>query len=120
MERAPRHDLCPISRAAFLALLRQTGEQAAGTAAKAAKPELDKFKAAVDSAAAVQLQLRAAVKDFQRQWAWVVAFAIGGIVLAAALVAYGAVWWQLREVGQLQAQRNQLRSEVNALQVQAD
>ena len=108
------------SRAAFLAMLRQTGEQAAGIAAKAAKPELDKFKAAVDSAAAMQLQLRAAVKDFQRQWAWVVAFAIGATVVAAALVSYGAVWWQLRELGQLQAQRNQLRSEVNALKVQAD
>ena len=90
------------------------------SAVPAWNPELAKFTAAVESAAAVQIQLGAAVKDFRRKWTWVVAFAIAGMVLAAALVAYGAAWWQLRELGQLQVQRDQLRTEVNGLQEQAE
>ena len=108
------------SRAALAEMLRISGEAAAKAAAKAALPELAKFTAAVESAAAVQIQLGAAVKDFRRKWAWVVAFAIAGLVLAAALAAYGAVWWQLRELGRLEAQRDKLSSEMNALQRQAD
>lgn len=108
------------SRAALAEMLKLSGEAAAQAAAKTALPELAKFTAAVESAAAVQIQLGVAVKDFQRKWAWVVAFAIAGLVLAAALVAYGAVWWQLREIGQLEAQRDRLTTEINALQAQAE
>ena len=114
------HTAGEASRAALAEMLRLNGEAAAKAAAKAALPELAKFTAAVDSAAAVQIQLGAAVKDFRRKWTWVVAFAIAGMVMAAALVAYGAAWWQLRELGQLQVQRDQLRTEVNGLQEQAE
>ena len=108
------------SRAALAEMLKLSGEAAAKAAAKTALPELAKFTAAVESAAAVQIQLGAAVKDFQRKWAWVVAFAIAGLVLAAALVAHGAVWWQRSELEQLEAQRDKLRTEINALQEQAE
>jgi len=114
------HTAGEASRAALAEMLRLNGEAAAKAAAKAALPELAKFTAAVESAAAVQIQLGAAVKDFRRKWTWVVAFAIAGMVLAAALVAYGAAWWQLRGLGQLQVQRDQLRTEVNGLQEQAE
>jgi len=114
------HTAGEASRAALAEMLRLNGEAAAKAAAKAALPELAKFTAAVESAAAVQIQLGAAVKDFRRKWAWVVAFAIAGMILAAALVAYGAAWWQLRGLGQLQVQRDQLRTEVNGLQEQAE
>ena len=106
--------------ATFRGMLATVGQEAAGIAARAAKPELDKFKGAVDSAAAVQLEMKKAGKDFQRRWAWVTAFAIVGMILAAALVAYGAVWWQLRELGQLEARRDKLTAEVNGLQEQAE
>ena len=108
------------SRAALAETLRLSGEAAAKAAADATLPELAKFTAAVESAAAVQIQLGAAVKDFQRKWAWFVASAIAGLVLAAALVTYEAVWWQLRELGQLEAQRDKLTTEINALQAQAE
>ena len=108
------------SRAAFSEMLKVSGEAAARAAAKEAKPELAKFTAAAGAAAAVQIQLGAAVKDFKRKWAWVAAFAIAGMVVSAALVAYGAVWWQLRELGELKVQRDQLRTEVSALQEQAE
>lgn len=108
------------SRAALAEILKVSGEAAASAASKGVKPELAKFTAAAESAAAVQIQLGAAVKDFQRKWAWVAAFAIVGMVVSAALVAYGAVWWQLRELGELKVQRDQLKTEVSALQEQAE
>ena len=114
------HTAGEAARAAMSETLRLSGEAAAKAAAKAALPELAKFTAAVESAAAVQIQLGAAVKDFRRKWTWVVAFALAGLVVAAALVAYGAAWWQLRELGQLQVQRDQLRTEVNGLHEQAE
>ena len=108
------------SRAALSEMVEISGEAAAKAAAKMALPELAKFTAAVEAAAVVQRQLGAAVKDFRRKWAWVVAFAIAAMVLSGALVAYGAAWWQLRELSQLQAQRDQLSAEVKALQEQAE
>lgn len=108
------------SQKAFRRMLAAMAQEMAANVAKSAEPELAKFKTAVAEAGAVQSQLGAAVKDFRRKWAWAVAFAIAGLVLAAALVAYGTVWWQLRELGQLEAQRDKLRTEVNALQEQAE
>lgn len=52
---------------------------------------LDSFTQAVKSAAAVQLELKKAVKDFRRQWKWAVVFAILGMLLAAGLVTAGSV-----------------------------
>ena len=108
------------SRAALLEIIKVSGSAAASAAAAGVKPELAKFTAAAGAAAAVQIQLGAAVKDFQRRWARVAALAIAAMVVSAALVAYGAVWWQLRELGELKMQRDQLRIEVGALQEQAD
>ena len=108
------------SRAAFLEVIKVSGTAAATAASEGVKPELAKFTAAAGAAAAVQIQLGAAVKDFQRKWAWVAAFAIGGMIVSSALVAFGAVWWQLRELGELKVQRDQLRTEVSALQEQAE
>ena len=107
------------SREAFRKMLVAAGQEVSGAVARSAKPELDKFAAAIDLASAVQLQLDMAVKDFRRKWAWVVAFAMAGLVLAAALVAYGTVWWQGREFEQLQSKRDQLSAEVKTLQGQA-
>jgi len=81
---------------------------------------LDSFTQAVKSAAAVQLELKKAVKDFRRQWKWAVVFAILGMLLAAGLVTAGSVWLQTNEVAQLMAQKNKLSAEVNALQQQAE
>ena len=108
------------SGAALGEILKTSGSVAAAAASKGVQPELAKFTAAAGAAAAVQIQLGAAVKDFKRKWTWVAAFAIAGMVVSAALVAYGAVWWQLRELGELKMQRDQLKTEVGALQEQAE
>ncbi|MDQ2734059.1 MAG: hypothetical protein M3Y55_03510 [Pseudomonadota bacterium] len=108
------------SRAALAEILKVSGEVAARAAAEGVKPELAKFTAAAGAAAAVQIQLGAAVKDFQRKWAWIVAFAIVGTVVAAALASYGAVFWQRQELAKLIAARDKLTVEVQALQEQAD
>lgn len=108
------------SQKAFRRMLAAMAQEMAANVARSAQPELDKFKTAVAQAGVVQSQLGAAVKDFQRKWVWVVAFAITGLVLAAMVVAYGTVWWQLSEIGQLEAQRDKLRTEVSALHEQVE
>ena len=63
---------------------------------------------------------RADVKDFSRKWTWVAASATAGAILTAALVSWGLVWWQRKELQSLAAERDKLSAEVNALQGQAD
>ena len=108
------------SRAALAEMLRVSGEAASKAAAKAALPELAKFTAAVESAAAVQIQLGAAVKDFRRKWAWVMVFAIVSTIAAASLASYGAVYWQRQELDKMIAARDKLTVQVETLQVQVD
>ena len=79
-----------------------------------------KFTAAVESAAAVQIQLGVAVKDFQRKWASAVAFAIASLIGSAVLVGYATAWSRRRELRQLEAQRDKRRDEMSTLQEQVD
>ena len=108
------------SRMAIEKALAGTAETAVKAAAAAAQPTLEGFEASVSSAAAVQLELRKAVREFQRKWAWFAALTTAGMVLTAAALGYGMVWWQLREVGELAALRDRLTVEVNTLQRQAE
>ena len=108
------------SRAAFREMLVLAGQAMSESVARSAQPELDKFKTAVAEAGAVQLQLGKAVKDFRRDWTWIVAFAIASLVVSAGLVAYGATWSQRSELRELEAQRDKLSAEVKALQEQAE
>ena len=71
-------------------------------------------------APALQIQLGAAVKDFQRKWAWVVAFAIASLIGSAVLVGYATVRSRRNELRQLEAQRDKLRDETRTLQEQVD
>lgn len=48
-------------------VIKVSGSAAATGASEGVKPELAKFTAAAGAAAAVQIQLGAAVKDFQRK-----------------------------------------------------
>ena len=93
---------------------------AIGIAASAAKPTLESLKEAVGSARAVQLELKKAVKDFRREWLWVVAALLGAVMLAASIMGYLAVVWQHDELTKVMATRDKLQAEVNALQEQAE
>lgn len=102
------------------AALAGVGEETTHIVAAAAKPTLDAVADSVTSAKAVQQQLRNAVRDFGRKWVWIVACAIAGGILVTALLAYGAVRWQMRKLDELRAQRDQLAAEVLAAQSQAE
>ena len=114
------------ARSAVDKALAGTAETAVQVAAAAAQPTLDGFKGAVSSASTVQLELRKAVKDFRRDWIQVVAVAIISAILAAAMVAYAAIWLQRLELDQhrqkldqLEVQRTQLTAEVSRLTAEA-
>lgn len=100
--------------------LAGVGKETINVVATAAQPAFDSIAESVESAATVQRQLEYAVRDFGRKWTWVVACAVAGAILATALVCYGAVWWQLRQIEQLTVQRDKLAAEVESLQGQAD
>lgn len=110
------------SQAAGLAVKRalaETAMTAVNAAEIAAKPTLDGVTAAVKSAAAVQLELKKAVKDFRREWLLVVACLLATAIIAASLMSYLAIWIQRQDLQQLEAQKDKLTAEVNALQEQA-
>ena len=109
-----------MAQAAVEKALAGAAETSTQAATLAAKPTLASHSGAVQSANAVQLALKQAVKDFTRQWTWVTASATAGAILAAALVSWGLVWWQRQELQSLAAERDKLSAEVNALQGQAD
>ena len=108
------------AKAAVEKALAGAAETSTQAATLAAKPTLASLSGAVQSANAVQLALKKAVKDFARKWTWVAASATAGAILAAALVSWGLVWWQRQELQSLAAERDKLSAEVNALQGQAD
>ena len=108
------------SKESFRQMLAASGKAVAESVARSAQPELDKFKTAVAEAGAVQLQLGKAVKDFRRDWTWIIAFAIASLVVSAGLVAYGATWSQRSELRELESQRDKLSAEVKELQEQAE
>ena len=108
------------SREAFRQMLVASGKAVSESVARSAQPELDKFSAAVDSAAAAQIRLKQAVKDFRREWLLVVASLLGVVIVAASIMGYLAVLWQREELGKLIAARDKLTVEVSALQEQAE
>lgn len=111
------------SKAATLAVnqaLSETAMTAIHAAGIAAKPTLDGVTAAVKSAAAVQLELKQAVKDFRREWKLSVALAIMGLILAAGLIAGGSLWLEAMRIDSLLGQETKLTAEVKALQEQVE
>ena len=100
-----------------LAGAAQTSTQAATLAAG---PTLASLTTAMQSADAVQLALRQAVKDFARQWAWVMGTVAAAAILTVALAAWGLVWWQRQELQDLAAEHDRLTAEVSALQSQIE
>lgn len=101
-------------------LLHGTVAVAVQTAAEAAQPTLDSIKEAVSSATAAQLELRRAVKDFRKQWLWVVAVLLGTVLIVSAVMGYLAVLWQREELAKAIAARDKLTVEMNALQEQVE
>ena len=106
------------SQKAFRSMLSVMGQVLAANVAQSAQPELDKFKTAVAEAGAVQLQLGKAVKDFRRDWLLVVAGLLASAVVAASLIAFGAMYWQRQELAKFTAERDKLTAEIKALQEQ--
>ncbi len=111
------------SRSAALAVeraLSETATTAIEAAEIAAQPTLDGVTAAVKSAAAVQLELKQAVKDFQREWKLSIALAVMGMIMAAALITGGSVGLETVRIEHLLNQETKLTAELSALQEQAD
>ncbi len=111
------------SRAAASAVnraLSETATTAVHAAGIAAQPTLDGVTAAVKSAAAVQLELKQAVKDFRREWKWSVALAMMGLILAAGLISGVSLWLEAVRIDSLLSQETKLTAEVSALQEQAE
>lgn len=100
--------------------LSETATTAIEAAEIAAKPTLDGVTNAVKSAAAVQLELKQAVKDFRREWKFSVALAMLGLILAAGLIAGGSLWLEAVRIDSLLNQETKLTAEVKALQEQAE
>ena len=100
--------------------LADTATTAIEAAGSAAKPTLDGLTNAVKSAAAMQLELKQAVKDFRREWKWAVVLAIMGMLLSAAAITVGSIWLETEKVDQLLDQKTKLAAEVSALQEQAE
>jgi len=108
------------TREAIKTALVDVGEDTTRVVTSAAQPTFDRVEDTVKAATTVQLQLWATVREIRRKWTWMVACAVAGGVLATGLLAYGAVWWQSRELERLAGQRDQLIGEINGLQGQAD
>ena len=86
----------------------------------AAQPTLNGVATAVESAAAVRLELKQAVKDFRREWKLSIALAIGGMIVAASLITGGSLWLETARIDHLLSQETKLTAEVAALQEQAE
>jgi hypothetical protein len=88
--------------------------------AEAAKPTILSIDESSRAAVTQQLRIEDAQRRFARQWSWIVAVAVTAMIVAAALVAYGATWWQQREIAHLQQQREQLQAQVDELRGQVE
>lgn len=108
------------ARQAIQASLVDIGADATRAVTAAAQPTIDQVHQTVKAATTVQRQLGAAVQSFGRDWKRMVALAIVAGVAIAALFAGAAVWWQVREIEQLTAQRDALTAEIASLQGQSD
>ena len=111
------------SRAAASAVnraLAETATTAITAAGVAAQPTLDGVTNAVKSAAAVQLELKQAVKDFRREWKWAGILALMGMLGSAAAITVASIWLETDRIDSLLKQEAKLTGEVSALQEQAD
>ena len=110
--------------AAVKTAVREGLEGVSGTAikaiAEAAKPTILSIDESSRAAVTQQLRIEDAQRRFARQWSWIVAVAVAAMIGAAALVAYGATWWQQREIAHLQQQREQLQVQVDELRGQVE
>ena len=101
-------------------VLAETATTAIAAAGVAAQPTLDGVTNAVKSAAAVQLELKQAVKAFRRDWKWAIATALIVLVVTAALITGGLIWVEKEKLDRLLDQKAKLTAEVSALQEQAE
>lgn len=108
------------TRDAIKEALLDVSEDTTRVVTSAAQPTFDRVEDTVKAATTVQLGLWDTVRQIRRQWTWMVVGAVAGGVLATAVLAYAAVWWQTRELERLAGQRDQLNAEINGLQGQAD
>jgi hypothetical protein len=67
-----------------------------------------------------QLRIEDAQRRFARQWSWIVVVAVVAMIAAAAIVAYGTMWWEQREVARMQLQREQLQVQLDELRGQLE
>lgn len=108
------------SKMAVKAALAGTAMTAIHAAGIAAQPTLDGVRAAASTAAALQLELRQAVKNFRREWKFSVALAVMGLILGAGLIAGASLWLEAVRIDSLLGQETNLKAEVRALQEQAE
>ena len=108
------------SEMAVKGALAGTAMTAIHAAGIAAQPTLDGVKAAASTAAALQLELRQAVKDFRKEWKWAGTLAIMGMLGAATVITIGSIWLETEKVDRLLDQKTKLSAEVSALQEQVE
>ena len=108
------------TKEAIQAALVDVSEDTTRVVTSAAQPTFDRVEDTVKAAMTVQLGLWDTAREIKRRWTWMVACAVASGVLATAVLAYAAVWWQSRELERLAGQRDQLIGEINGLQGQAD
>jgi hypothetical protein len=100
--------------------LAGVGEETTQRVALAAQPAIDNVAEVVRATAAARQQLSVDLRDFRRRWLLILGGSVAGALLIAGVLSYGFIWWQVREIQQLQAYRDQLAGEISGLQGQAE
>jgi uncharacterized protein HemX len=95
-------------------------EKATRAAADAVKPTIQSIDESSRAAVTQQLRIEDAQRRFAKQWTWIVMVAVVAMIVAAAIVAYGAMWWEQREIAHLQQQRDQLQTQLEELRGQLE
>jgi uncharacterized coiled-coil protein SlyX len=100
--------------------LEGAAERATKAVVEAAKPTIQSIDESSRAAVTQQLRIEDAQRRFAKQWTWIVAVAVLALIVAAALVAYGTMWWEQREIARLQQQRDQLQTQLEELRGQIE
>ena len=100
--------------------LAGVGEETTQRVALAAQPAIDNVAEVVRATAVARQQLSADLRDFRRRWLLILGGSVVGALFLAGVVSYGFIWWQMREIEQLRAYRDQLAGEIADLQGQAE